>query len=199
MVAILLVTTVLRGSGVEPSVIGVTRCQAGDWGLLGVLILGGLLMTLLAVFMLRREYSYKKSIGFTFVTGDLKCTTRNAVKLPVAALITGFVSALSGLGAGISLQAVLLGLQVPPRVSNETAQVIGTYIGVSATVAVLIDNAIALDYAFVFMSMVILGALAGMKIQVDIMQRTGGKTQYLVLVMVVCMGLILLSTSTMAV
>ena len=48
-------------------------------------------MTLLAVMVQRKEYAYKKKIGYEFVTGDFECTLKNAISLPLAACFIGFI------------------------------------------------------------------------------------------------------------
>ena len=75
MIASLVLVQVLRGSGSEPSVIGATRCTPIDWVLFASLLVFALAMTILAICLQRREYEYKKKIGYNFVPGDFKCTT----------------------------------------------------------------------------------------------------------------------------
>ena len=48
---VLFIVQLLRGSGKEPSVIGVTRCTATDWVLYATLITFGVLMTILSVWI----------------------------------------------------------------------------------------------------------------------------------------------------
>ena len=51
MVLALSTVQMLRGSGSQPSMIGVTRCDFHDWALYAILIAIGLAMTLLAIFL----------------------------------------------------------------------------------------------------------------------------------------------------
>jgi hypothetical protein len=55
MIFSLIAITVLRGKG-KPSLIGVTRCSAGDWILLALLVLIGIILTFLAIRVLKKEY-----------------------------------------------------------------------------------------------------------------------------------------------
>ena len=73
-----------------------------------MLIVIGLAMTLGAVWLTRREYMHKKKIAYVFATGDFKCTTQNAIKLPIYAMICGFLSAATGTGPGAFFNTLLL-------------------------------------------------------------------------------------------
>ena len=106
--SVLFLVQLLRGSGKEPSIIGVTRCTAADWILYTSLILFSILMTIFSVWLQRNEYEYKKSINYEFVAGDFKCTTRNAFKLPLFAMICGFLTASTGTGPGALFNTLLL-------------------------------------------------------------------------------------------
>lgn len=112
--AVLFIVQLLRGSGKEPSIIGATRCTAIDWVLYAALITFALLMTLLSVCLQRKEYEYKKSINYEFVPGDFKCTTRNAIKLPLYAMLCGFLTASTGTGPGALFNTLLLQLGCHP-------------------------------------------------------------------------------------
>ena len=71
---VLFFVQLFRGSGQEPSYIGVTRCTAADWSIFIALIILALAFTIYSVWLQRREYEYKKSIDYQFVPGDFKCT-----------------------------------------------------------------------------------------------------------------------------
>ena len=97
-------------------------------------------MTLIAVFMQRREYEYKKKIGYEFVTGDFECTFSSVIKLPLFGWAIGFITALSGIGPGVMSNVVLMKLNVHPRVATETGQLLGAYIAYAATICMIIYN-----------------------------------------------------------
>ena len=88
--------------------------MAIDWFLFGLLICFGLIMTVVAIIMQRREYEHKKSINYPFVQGDFKCTTKNALMLPMYALGYGFLAATTGAGSGAFYNTLLLSLEMHP-------------------------------------------------------------------------------------
>ena len=115
----------MRGSGKEPSIIGSTRCTTIDWTMLGILFVCCLIMTIIGAMVQRKEYAHKVAIGYEFVTGDFECTLKNAIRLPFAGFIIGFSTGLCGIGPGVMINAILLQLNVHPRVAGETGQLLG--------------------------------------------------------------------------
>ena len=121
------------------------------------------------------------------------------IKLPAMAFCIGFLTALSGIGPGVMVNAVLLKLDVHPRVATETGQLFGVYVGFRATICMLIYGQIKVDYSFVLNIMTILGTIFGMSIQNMIVERSGGKYQYTVLVMSITVAIVLVSSSSLTI
>lgn len=63
MMITLVVIAILRGRG-KPSIIGVSRCDAADWILLGVLGVIAIIITLVAAKILAGEYQEKVAAGY---------------------------------------------------------------------------------------------------------------------------------------
>ena len=72
------------------------------------------------------------------MTGDFECTLQNAIRLPIAASFVGFIQGLCGIGTGVMINAILLQLNVHPRVAGETGQLLGVYCAYGATICMLI-------------------------------------------------------------
>ena len=106
-------------------------------------------MTLLASCLQRKEYEYKKQIGYQFVPGDFKCTGRNVINLTITGCIIGFITALTGIGPGVMTNAVFLRLDMHPRMAAETGQALGVPIAFSASICMLIYNQLRIDYGIV--------------------------------------------------
>ena len=108
MVLILFLVQFSRGSGKNPSIIQSTRCTAIDCTLFVILLIASLIMTLIAVWVQRKEYRHKRQIGYEFVKGDFQCTLKNVIGLTFAACCIGFITALSGFGTSPMIIAILL-------------------------------------------------------------------------------------------
>ena len=52
--------------------------------------------------------------------GDVKCTKSTVSLLTITGFLIGMLSAITGIGAGVMVNAVLLRLDVHPRVATET-------------------------------------------------------------------------------
>lgn len=193
MMVILTVVQLMRGSSNSGSIIGIDRCSVVDWSLLAALIGFATALTVLAAFMQMREYAFKQRIGYHFTQGDFKCTTKNAIRLPLCAVIVGFVNAVTGIGPGTMIHTILLQLDLHPKVAGNTAHWLGVYIAMASTICQLIYGQIPVDYATVINIFTVIGTLFGMWLQEELYQRTK-KNQYSVLAM--CVGVILILVST---
>ena len=67
MQLLVILISLLRGDKDTESVVGLERCKALDWTLFGLLILSGFVLTLVSVWMLRKEHALCVDIGFPFV------------------------------------------------------------------------------------------------------------------------------------
>ena len=52
--------------------------------------------------------------------GDVKCTKYNVLLLTLTGFLIGMVAAITGIGPGVMANAVLLKLDIHPRVAAET-------------------------------------------------------------------------------
>lgn len=114
MMVLLLIVSYLRGTGNEPSIIGITKCTTLDTTLFILLIASGFFVTGVGVFFIKRDYSAKLLAKYPFVPGDFKCTTINAIKLPSIALIAGYFAGSLGIGAGLIVNPIIIQLGVQP-------------------------------------------------------------------------------------
>lgn len=162
----------MRGSSTSGSIIGIERCSPVDWTLFGSLILFAAILTVLAAFMQMREYAYKQKVGYHFTQGDFKCTTSNAIRLPLCAVVVGFINAVTGIGPGTMIHAILLQLDLHPKVAGNTAHWLGVYIAMASTICQLIYGQIPVDYAAVINVFTVIGTLFGMWLQEELYYRT---------------------------
>ena len=108
MIFVLFLTSLLRGPGDKPSLIGVSRCDDADFAFFGCLIGLGLVFTIIGRAVVVSEYEQKKSLGYKFVPGDFVCTPCNSIKLPLTALFGGIAAAALGIGAGLIFNPVII-------------------------------------------------------------------------------------------
>ncbi len=103
MLIALILSSVLRGSGKEPSVIGVTKCSGGDIAILVLLIVLGMCMSFTGAVLVQKNNALKKKVGYVFTDGDLDMNAKTCIKIAIVALLGGFFNA----GFGISSTFIL--------------------------------------------------------------------------------------------
>ena len=81
MLVIMIVCMLLRGPASKPSMIGVERCDALDFIFLGIVLVGAVVLTAIAIKITAAEYEQKVGAGYTFVAGDVEFTPINTLKL----------------------------------------------------------------------------------------------------------------------
>lgn len=96
------------------------------------------------------------------------------------------------------LYAILLQLDLHPRVAGSTSQWLGVLISTASSICMLVYGMIPIDYAVVINSFTAMGTLYGMWLQEQLHLRTG-KHQYSVLAMILGIILILVATSYLSI
>lgn len=129
------------------------------------LIVFAIFLTVLAVKIQIREYAHKQKVGYNFTRGDFVCTPKNATCLSLVAAVVGFINAVTGIGPGIMLYAILLQLDLHPRVAGNSSQWLGVLISLASSICMLIYGMIPIDYAVVINSFTMMGTLYGMQLQ----------------------------------
>ena len=112
--ALVFLSSLLRGSKKNESVIGLDRCSAGDFVILALLIFLILAVTLLSLRNVKQEALYKEQIGFPRVPSDIDWAGKTTVKLVILGLAGGGISGLFGLGGSVIFNPIMLGLGVAP-------------------------------------------------------------------------------------
>ena len=193
---VLFFVQLFRGSGQEPSYIGVTRCTAADWSIFIALIILALAFTIYSIWLQRKEYEYKKSIDYQFVPGDFKCTQRNALKLPAVAVIGGFLTASTGTGPGPLFNILLVHLNCHPQVATSTGQFLGTFTSFASAICMLIYQQLDIEYTIPINIFTIFGTLIGISCAKLMVIYSGGSQQGPVFVSVLVILLVAVSSAS---
>ena len=86
--------------------------------MLFVLIAFYVVMTVINIILVKKEYAHKIQYGYNFVEGDLKWELNLLIKFVVSALVAGFIAGTVGLGGGVIFNPLLLSFKVPPQVAS---------------------------------------------------------------------------------
>ena len=110
----------MRGSKSTPSIIGITKCSAWDWGLLAIFCVLMFGFSALGVYLNIREQRLKVKVGRGLHEQDLRFAGKKLFYLLFFAFVGGWVSGALGLGGGSIYNPLVISLGVPPSVSTST-------------------------------------------------------------------------------
>ena len=94
----LMLVTLLRGSKRTESIVGLKKCGAGDWCILDAFVVFALVVTCVAVRIIKSEQSLKKRGGIKLASSDLEFDKIMVVKIIVVGLVGGITAGAFGLG-----------------------------------------------------------------------------------------------------
>lgn len=163
MMVSLLVISIIRGKG-DGSMTGIIKCSPVDWFLFVLLIAIGVVLTIVAVVLVRREYFQKCEVGYKFVPGELVCSPKVVVKLTLVSFGCGFAAGSLGLGTGIILNPTLMQLGLHPVVASATGMYMVIYSTLSASIVVTIFGKMNFAYACNSILLVLAGTFLGIRI-----------------------------------
>lgn len=133
MVALLVVITILRGKG-NGYLSTVYKCSSTDWSLLAIFLIGGAIIIVIAVILLKKEYKDKLKANYDFVEGDLIFNHKIVAKLIIMGFFAGILAGILGIGSALILNPMLILLGMNPIVATETGMYIGIYSAFSAAI-----------------------------------------------------------------
>ena len=134
MLVILFLLTLFR----QPTITGIQKCDPIDHTLFALLISLGMMLTFVGIFVVKKEYTYKKSIGYQFTPGDFECTTFNSIKLPLIGLFGGIATASLGIGAGTIFSPIIIQMGVQPQVASATGMFMVMVLTTASTMVMII-------------------------------------------------------------
>jgi len=91
------------------------------WGIYFIYIPFAFLVTYFTSNKIRKEYDYRKSIGYKYYEQDIKWNKTICLKFPVYGFFSGMLAGLLGIGGGTILGPLLLEIGLHPVVSTSTS------------------------------------------------------------------------------
>ena len=181
----LILVSLFRGTKRSPSIVGITRCSAGDWIVFILFILAIIAVSIFSSVFLMLNHKRKVKHGYEFVKGDMKWTPVKIASLIGIAFIAGLLASMLGLGGGVVFNPLLLELGILPIVASAT----GMYMVMVSTFVNTILYAFAgfLNYGFAFWqaAFTLVGTVIGMIAVKKALKKTGRPSILVILLSVV--------------
>jgi uncharacterized membrane protein YfcA len=177
VLAVFVILMLFRGAGDTVSVVGIKRCDPLDWTLLAILIVFEFVMTLVAIFMEKRDYEIKKAVNWEFYAGDYKFDFKNVWVFPACALVFSFTAILLGFTPAFLYITMLLQFELPPPVVVYTNACLTMFSTLCSTIIAFLFKTMPIDYFVTGLILSLIGAIPGIWLQSFVAQKTG-KAQY---------------------
>ena len=169
MLAFLILHSLLMSGHIDPSV---TPCSDMFWLLYALPL--PVYVSLLAFFSSRnhRGYKLRAQAGHDF-EGELQWTQRASVLLPLAAVCSGAMSGMLGIGGGMMLGPLLLSLSLDPQVSAATTGLMLIFTGAAGASEYLAVGLLPWRYALWFGGLGFAGGQTGQRVVRRMVERSG--------------------------
>jgi len=177
------------------SLVGIDYCTWQYWALFSSNFPILVLVTLFALQKLKKDYNTKCKIGYPFVDGDVKWTTRMGFIFPIAAIVAGIMAGLLGVGGGLVKGPLMLEMGILPQIAASTSAYMIVFTASSAFVQYLIMGSIPWQPGLWYGTAGFIASLGG-QMSMDHLVKKYKKTSYIAFLIG---GITVLSTIGLAV
>jgi hypothetical protein len=98
MTAAIIVINVIRGTG-DGTIAGIHKCSVTDRFLYLFVIVIAIVLTIVAILIIKKEHAAKRESGYIFATGDFEFSPKYLIKTLTTVFLCGVFGGL-GLGTG---------------------------------------------------------------------------------------------------
>eukprot|EP00003_Mantamonas_plastica_P024629 TRINITY_DN4626_c0_g1_i1.p2 TRINITY_DN4626_c0_g1~~TRINITY_DN4626_c0_g1_i1.p2 ORF type:complete len:192 (-),score=56.87 TRINITY_DN4626_c0_g1_i1:294-869(-) len=145
VLALMTVSTLLKGRAGSPSMIGVEVCSSMYWTLTFVPIAFVISGIAFLVHRMIQTNKHKEEIGYQHIEGDIVYTTEKAAGIAAFGMLAGIMAGLLGIGGGMLLNPLMLELHVVPEVTAATSAFMVFWTSLSSTVQYVILDRLLVD------------------------------------------------------
>ena len=175
----ILLIGLFRGSKTMDSILGINRCDTYDYILFAIQSLILIILAVVNIILLKKEYNEKINCEYQFVKGDVVWNSRSIIKFSIFAIIAGFISGAVGLSGGILFTPLFLDFGIPPTVASGTSMYMAMFATLSSAILFMFNGYIIYQFAFWLAAFAIVGTAAGITIVGNAIKKSG-KTGMLV-------------------
>ena len=184
MLVIMIASKVVRGPGDgKDSVFGLDICSEGAWAAYAFLVVAALLLTYFAAKVAKNDYQNKLANGYKFCKGDQELNTKNQMKLVGIAFGGAFAATTCGLAPGLVFYPTLINMDMHPVVASATGMYLALWTTLAGTILVLLNDALNIPFSLLINILTIIGTIPGLKGQIWVVQKAGGRNQFTVMIL----------------
>lgn len=165
------VMNVLRGNGVDLSVVGAKKCNTQDYVLLAVVFVGILFFSIVGHRIVNAEIRYKKFIRYNLIDGDVQMDQTEYRNFSAFGLFGGMMAGGSGLGAVLFFTPIVLAYGVHPMVTAESGNFMSLFSATTSTITVIILRKLKWEYALLINSIALIVTYPGARIQEYLLKK----------------------------
>jgi hypothetical protein len=144
MVLVLILISILRGSGEGLSMIDVARCDKTDWFLFGALQICCLLFLGYGIYVVKTEHALKVKVRYEFTPGDLQATNPKIARMVIVSFFGSAAAAFCGVGPGFIFAPLLVVIGIEPQVATATGMYVTMFTTLAATIQTMVFKKINL-------------------------------------------------------
>lgn len=150
--------SLMRGGNGVTSIIGVTQCSGGDWGLFAFFIVSMAAFSAVGSLYVLRKQKRKQVLGLTEAKDVIWSWGKLAYGYSFVVII-GAASSIAGLGGGSVMTPFMFGIQMMPKAASATALQLIFLSRVVVTLLNYISGVLLVDYFFFIGGFIAVGAI----------------------------------------
>ena len=183
---VLVLVNLAKPTKSRSSPIGMELCSVSYWAMYSGLIIFCALMTVIAIYITKKEQNLKIKYGRVgMANSDIVFTKKNLLILLCLGFFGGLVAGALGMGGGVIYNPILLSMGLPPTVVGACALFLICYSKIASTVVYTLNGIMNWPYALWIGFWACLGGIIG-SVSLIFYIKYGGRQSFVVWSLVLC-------------
>jgi uncharacterized membrane protein YfcA len=168
---ILAISFTFMEGGSTPSIIGITKCSPGFFGLIAAYVcICGLIFWYSCRYLIQ-DTEVKDALGYEWDQGDLKWTKKNTIIFGVVSMVIGFICGMLAFAVGMLLIPIILRYGVRPEQAAASSSFMVMFSTSVAILQFITSDVLNLQYALAILILSWVGSFTGIMIVKRLIER----------------------------